>query len=149
MENNYYELITGEKYNTTAIYNNRLKDKLLVEELGLYEFGNKNLIFKTLFDTIIAIGYLRIVYGDHGAYIEFLKENIIWKEWECLRKNFGYYNKYYPIDGSDILLYYQLKHVKDLPNPPKGGFQGNRKDGYADYRIGRLYISAFDVKIGY
>jgi len=144
----YYKLKTGEDCNSTAIYLNRIKDKSFVDEfLGLYEFGNKEKLIKTKFNSIIAKGYLRILYGDHGAYLEFLREHIIWKEFECVRKNVGYYDKWYTIDGSNILLYYQIKDVKKLPNPPKGGFNGNRLDGYADYRVGRIYISVLDIKV--
>ena len=144
----YYTLKTGEPCISTAIYQNRFKDKLFVSEfLGLNEFGDSKIQIKTNFNTVIANGYLRVLYGDHGAYIEFLREHIKWNEFECVRKNFGYYDKWYTVDGSNILLYYQIKDVKKLANPPKGGFNGNRKEGYADYRVGRIYISVLDVKI--
>jgi hypothetical protein len=144
----YYNLKTSENCVTTAIYENRIKDKLFVEDfLGLNEFGNSYTLFKTYFDTIIAKGFLRVLYGDHGAYVEFLREHINWNEFECNRKNIGYYDKWYTLDGSNILLYYQTKNVKNLPNPPIGGFNGNRKEGYADYRVGRIYISVKDIKV--
>jgi hypothetical protein len=143
----YYTNKTSENCISTAIYPNRIKEKEFIEKyVGLSEFGNYNTLFKTKFGTIVAQGYLRIVYGDHGAYVEFLRENIKWEEFECERKNFGYYDKYYSIDGSEILLYYQLRNVKNLPNPPKPGFIGNRVEGYADYRVGRIYISVYDLE---
>jgi len=40
-------------------------------------------------------------------------------------------------------------HVKNIPNPPKGKYScnHNRVDGYADYKIGRFYISPYDLVI--
>jgi len=144
----YYTLKTGEDPITTAIYNNRINQKLFLEEfLGLKEFGDSNKVIKTCFNTDIAKGYLRVLYGDHGPYLEFFRDHIYWNEFNCVRKNLGYYDKWYSADGSNVLLYYQIKSVKNLPNPPIGGFNGNRKEGYADYRVGRIYISALDVKV--
>lgn len=63
---------------STAIYENRIEDKKELEEkLHLQEEGNKNIKFFTKNGEIIANGYKRIVYGDHGPYIEFEKENIV------------------------------------------------------------------------
>lgn len=56
----YYTLKTGEDPITTAIYNNRINQKLFLEEfLGLKEFGDSNKVIKTCFNTDIAKGYLR------------------------------------------------------------------------------------------
>lgn len=145
-----YENRTLEIFNTTAIYPNRIIQKRLVERLydKLVESGSSDLIIRTS-NINLCIGYIRIVYGDHGPYFEFLKENILFDNWQLTRKNIGYYNKYYAVDGSGIMLYEQLKSVINLKNPPKGkySYNGNRKDGYADYRIGRFYISVLDEKI--
>ena len=141
----YYESITGEFFTSTAIYPNRSEDKKDVErKYKLSEKGSNNVLFYTPTKKLIARGYLRIVYGDHGPYVEFLKQNIKWNRWRCVRFGTGYYDKYYPFDGSDVLLYYQRYDVKHLKNPPSG-FQGNREEGYADYRIGRMYISPYDL----
>ena len=137
---------------TTAIYENRIKDKKEIYSQFwpfIAEFGDPKVIFKTINDYIICEGYNRIVFGDHGPYIEFLKENIYFDNWICKRKGTGYYDKYYPIDKTNILLYAQRKDVKNLPNPPKGkrSFQGNRKEGYADYVVGRYYISPYEPQL--
>ena len=133
--------------NTTAIYENRIRDrKELFANIPLNEFGDNDVVFETVNGLVICIGYNRIVFGDHGPYIEFLDENILPDYWHCERSNIGYYDKYYPIDKSSILLYGQRASVKDLPNPPKGprSFNGNRKEGYADYIVGRYYISPYE-----
>jgi hypothetical protein len=142
----YYESITKEKLKPTAIYPNRIYDKQVVEEkYKISEDGNDYTLFYTPTKKLIARGYLRIVYGDHGPYIEFLKENIKWQKWRCTRFGIGYYDEYYPFDGSNVLLYFQRYDVKHLKNPPKNGFQGNREEGYADYRVDRIYISPYDL----
>jgi len=146
----YYEQQTGEPFTTTAIYPNRIKNKEDLEAItDLVESGSEQFSFKTKKGTIIAEGYLRIVHGDHGPYTEHLQEHILWDNLLCERKGVGYYNKWYPKDGSRVLIYDQIKTVNSLPNPPPGkmSYKGNRKEGYADYRIGRVYISPYDVLI--
>lgn len=135
---------------STAIYPNRILDKKEVEsKFSLDEFGSPNKIFKTMNGLILSEGFERIVYGDHGPYIEFTIENIVWDSWKCFRKNIGYYNIYFPIDGTKIQLYFQRKDVKNLTNPPQGirSFYGNREEGYADYIVGKCYISPFEINL--
>jgi len=147
----YYEEKTGELFKTTAIYPNRIKDKQELESIcDLKEDGKPDIEFLTKDKkTPLAQGYIRIVYGDHGPYCEMLKDNIIWKSWRTIRTDIGYYNIYNPIDGSNIVLYDQRAPVINLKNPPKGprSFKGNRKEGYADYRVGRLYLNPYDILI--
>lgn len=145
---NYYEEKTREKFRTTAIYSNRIYDKKVVEQIiKLNEVGNSYTRFYSKEKTLIAIGYLRIVYGDHGPYLEFLHEHIEWSQWYCKRKKIGYYNKWFAVDQSGLMLYEQIKDVKLLRNPPPGlfSFNGNRSEGYADYRIGRYYLGIYDI----
>lgn len=137
-------------FKTTAIYENRIKDKkALLSSIPLNEFGDNDVYFLSIFNTLLCKGFNRIVFGDHGPYIEFLKEHIIFDNWISKRNGIGYYDKYYPIDNSSILLYAQRKDVSNLPNPPKGkySFNGNRKEGYADYIVGRYYISPYEPKL--
>jgi hypothetical protein len=139
----YYEELTKEVFRTTAIYPNRIKDKAELESLSdLKEDGRPDIEFLTKDKKIpLAHGYIRIVYGDHSPYIELLKDQIYWKFWNCVRLDIGYYNIWNPIDGSNVTLYDQRVLVTNLKNPPKGprSFKGNRKEGYADYRVDRLY----------
>lgn len=135
---------------STAIYPNRLSDKKEVETtFSLNEFGNHEKLFKTSEGLLVAEGFERIVYGDHGPYIEFFKEQIVWSSWQINRKNIGYYNIYFPTDGTKVQLYFQRRTVELLPNPPKGtrSFQGNRVDGYDDYIVGKCYISPFEMNL--
>jgi len=135
--------------NSTAIYPNRIKDKRRVEKIyGLDEFGNSLIEFKTK-SLLLAKGYRRIVYGDHGPYIEFFRNQIIFENWIQVRPSEPpfYYGILYPKDSSQIKLYDQVRDVKHLPNPPKGkySYKGNRKEGYADYKPGFLYVSPDEI----
>lgn len=145
----YYEEITGEPFVSTAIYLNRIKNKNDLESIcDLIESGSDKFQFKTKTGSLIAKGYLRIVYGDHAPYLEFCRDQIFWDNLECERENVGYYNKWYTKEGR-VLVYDQLRTVKNLPNPPTGKFsyKGNRKEGYADYRVGRVYVSPYEIMI--
>ena len=94
------------------------------------------------------MGYVRVVYGDHGPYIEFKRSMVQMK----LIKKFdrevspdAYYEWLLPSDGSDMKIYDQRRDVKNLKNPPKGGFRGNRSEGYADYKVGMIYVNPFEI----
>lgn len=137
--------------NTTAIYQNRQIDKNKVEQLlGLPEFGNEETFFYTSNCTVFAKGYVRIVYGDHGPYVEFRKDQIFCE----LIKKFGdkelppkaFYEWLIPLDGSNMKVYDQRRTVLNLKNPPPGGFNGNRQEGYADYIVGMIYVSPWELR---
>jgi hypothetical protein len=141
----------GEEVNppeTTAIYPNRIKDKARVEAMGFPEFGS-DMKLRTRSGTLISRGYVRVVYGDHGPYIEMLRGQVNWEAFECERKGKGYYDKWFSKDASHIMLYDQKRDVGHLPNPPAGkySYRGYRTEGYADYRVGRAYVDPEDVVI--
>jgi hypothetical protein len=94
----------------------------------------------------------RVVYGDHGPYIEFDKHHILLP----LYSRFGdalpslpdpdtskYYYWLHPKGFPQTKVYWQIKPVTDMPNAPrrvddkKSDF--NRKEGYADYIRGMFY----------
>lgn len=134
---------------TTAIYPNRVADKQKVEaQKGWREHGDETTEFFTPRGTLFARGYVRIVYGDHGPYIEFQREHIrIGLEPKCrtpLPKH-CFYEWLIPVDGSNIKVYDQKRDVRKLRNPPAGGFCGDRKEGYADYRVGFVYVSPHEL----
>lgn len=138
---------------TTAIYPNRVSDKAKVERLlALPEFpGSTPVVFKTPKDSVFAHGYNRIVYGDHGPYVEFRRSDICC----ALKQKFGrralpadaYYEWLEPCDGSGIKVYDQKRDVKGVKNAPAGGFSGNRAEGYADYVPGMIYVSPWELVI--
>lgn len=149
-------------FQTTAIYPNRLEDKEALEkEIGLSEEGNDNTEF---YDGGILLfkGYDRIVYGDHGPYIEFSLQHIKCKLFSKFSNSVDYKNlpdenyKYYyfwllPKDKPHIKVYLQIKTVHNLPNAPrredgkKSNF--NRPEGYADYKRGFFYVDPYSLEV--
>lgn len=150
-------------FKSTAIYPNRVADKIQLEQkLNIQEQGNNDTEFYTETGELFAKGYERIVYGDHGPYIEFTKEQIKTK----LRSRFGnedldrlpdeYEYKYYyvwlsPENVASLKVYWQVKTVEGLPNAPKRDdgkpSKFNRKEGYANYKRGFYYVNPYDLSV--
>ena len=147
-------------FQSTAIYDNRLEDKRELEErLGLREEGDNDTEFMLPNDYIFAIGYERIVYGDHGPYIEFDRKHLKGQMFSKFGNMIDYNNlpgldhKYYyfwlyPRGYEDIKIYLQIKPVSNLPNAPKRAdgkpSAFNRAEGYADYKRGYFYVSPYE-----
>ena len=147
----YYESETGEAWKTTVDSENRRRDKARIEsQSGLSEQGNSDTEFRSG-RILLAKGYLRIVYGDHGPYIEFLPKHMIRENWKrsVTKGPQAWYDECQPVDGSSCKLYVQKRDVKRLANPPRGKYScnNNRAEGYADYRVGRLYVSPDEVLV--
>jgi hypothetical protein len=137
-------------FQTTAIYENRIRDKKeLLSLIPMSEIGDESIKFSSHKDNILCCGYNRIVFGDHGPYIEFSENHINLDNWKIERSGYGYYDKFYPKDESCILMYRQRKTVRNLKNPPKSSrsFNGNREEGYADYIVGKYYISPYSKNL--
>lgn len=147
---------------STAIYPNRIEDKELLEKtLNLSEQGNDSTKFG-LNDKILFVGYDRIVYGDHGPYLEFSLKHIKCTLYSRFQNSFDYdnlpsedYQYYYlwlyPSGFYNIKVYLQIKPVSNLPNAPKRDdgkkSKFNRKEGYADYKRGYFYIDPYQLKV--
>ena len=145
--------------NSTAIYENRIDDKNILEsKLFLSEFGNDSKLFYLPDGKIFAEGYVRIVYGDHGPYLEFNKNQIKCKLYSKFNNvsdfdnlpdlNFKYYYYWlFPRGNENIKVYLQIKPVTNLANAPKridnkkSNF--NRIEGYADYKRGMYYVDPY------
>lgn len=83
----------------------------------------------------LATGYLRVVIGKRGPYVEFSNNQIIWenfivpeKEKYRLTNAVVYYDEYRSKDPLFVKLYLQKRPVT-----------------YADYKVGLCYISPFDL----
>lgn len=144
---------------TTAIYPNRVEDKEELESiLDIPEEGDSTTNFYLPNGNLFATGYVRIVYGDHGPYLEFSKENIKIALTSRFGNKIDYDNlpgddfKYYyfwlqPDGNPDIKVYLQIKPVINLPNAPRRAdgkpSAFNRKEGYADYKRGFIYVDPY------
>lgn len=147
-------------FQSTAIYPNRLEDKQELEsKLYISEQGNDSTEFYLPDNSLLSKGYERIVYGDHGPYLEFKREHLKCKMFSKFGNvidygnlpnlNFKYYYFWlYPQNFEQIKIYLQIKTVSNLPNAPKrtDGKKSdfNRTEGYADYKRGYFYISPYE-----
>lgn len=132
---------------STADSPNRLRDRARVErDFNLPEFGDPNRKFFSPSGELIARGFNRMVYGDHGPYIEFTKNQIdltrLNKDEQRVEKlPKRRFDLWYSSDGY-VKAYDQIRDVSDRPNPPRGKYacSNDRADGYADYRPGFVYV---------
>lgn len=173
------KVANGDPFQTLA----RLQDQRRVQDtLGLKEVGNDTTIFRaresnglssTLHGShgpIIARGYVRVIYGDHGPYIEFNEHQVNWQAWPHFfdKSHYGnlrFYDEYFTVksneemerrwweEGSNskeglLMLYAQTKSVDNQPWAPGSSTNAEkalrkaRSSGYADYRAGFYYVAA-------
>ena len=128
---------------------NRERDRSRIQKQhNLTEKGSQNYIFYDYNGQVLATGYERIVYGDHSPYIEFTLDQINWDNFvhHKIKGPASYYHEHYNQDKT-VMLYHQFKTVENLANPPEGKYavNNNRTEGYADYRIGRLYLDPDNI----
>jgi hypothetical protein len=117
--------LLGGRMGEIMNYEARLLISLTSNIIDLYTKSNLKII----------TGYRRIVIGERGPYIEFDKKDLIFnnfyipedKKYKLSLKN-CYYIEYRSIDESFVKLYFQKRSVN-----------------YADYLIGKYYISPFDL----
>jgi len=100
---------------------------------------------------VIATGYVRVMFGDHGPYLECNWGQVhhagLWKENRAGRK--GKYYELWRSHPCQVKWYEQLREVRGKPNPPGGRWSvcQNRPEGYADYRVGKWYVSMDEVDV--
>jgi hypothetical protein len=135
-------------YSTVNRSNRELDRARIQEQHNLPEQGSQNYIFYDHNGQVLATGYERVVYGDHSPYIEFTPDQINWANFvhHKIKGPASYYHEHYNQDKT-VMLYHQFKTVENLPNPPEGKYavNNNRPEGYAEYRIGRLYLDPDDI----
>ena len=113
--------------------------------LGLAEFGDAlTEFYSTSSGLPVGRGYDRIVYGDHGPYVEFSAHQLCWSTFPGFveKPEMSFFDEYYTADGL-TMLYAQKRTVVNKPNPPSGPWsaQNNRPEGYANYLIGKFYLA--------
>ena len=133
----------GRDISTVDSWNRRRDRDRIERRWGLPEFPERGVQYTFWAEgQVVAQGYNRVVYGDHGPYLEFLEGMI---QLDPVRRGIparkgrwfdSYYSKY-----RSVMVYGQTATVG--PSPPKGKWSVDHKrpEGYADYRIGRYYIS--------
>lgn len=98
---------------------------------------------------LLAVGYRRILLGDHGPYFELERSQVVLENFAAeTPKQLVHYVERYSHEGAK--LYEQTRTVADRPNPPKEGrywHANNRAEGYADYVVGRYYLSCDQVRV--
>ena len=131
---NYKKLPNGLSEEVRNKYLESLSSEFYDPDEGQYDIN-----MFTLEGTAIAKGYDRVVIGDYGAFIEIdekdmLLENIKIRRGQEYRYEERYKTcKYYWLtakDDSDIKIYHQKGTVS-----------------YADYLIGKFYVSPYEVVI--
>jgi hypothetical protein len=107
----------------------KFADRLLINA----EHG-ADLNFFSMSGTHLARGYLRVVIGKRGPYVEFSRDQIDWDAFSVpqyakyrLTNNVVFYDEYRSV-MDDVKLYLQKHPV-----------------AYADYKVGLCYISPFDL----
>jgi len=91
--------------------------------------------FYTADNTLVATGYVQVVIGQRGPYIEFEGDHLVGDNitvlaehaWRLNSKN-CYYIELHSNDEASVKIYYQTKTVD-----------------YADYRVNYYYISPFEL----
>ncbi|CAK8992128.1 Polyphosphoinositide phosphatase [Durusdinium trenchii] len=126
-------------------HRDRAKSSRVENSLGLAEFGDAWTEFYSSINGLpVARGYDRIVYGDHGPYVEFSSHQLCWSTFPVFveKPEMSFFDEYYTLEGS-TMLYAQKRTVVNKPNPPCGPWsaQNNRPEGYANYLIGKFYLA--------
>jgi hypothetical protein len=150
---------------TTAIYQNRIEDKEVLERfMKLPEEGSKDIELWIPSGPLFSRGYERVVYGDHGPYLEFRKHHILLDllskqglniiklpdQNKCKIYYIGLYPVFNKKSFKNIKVYWQIKPVLDKPNAPRREDEKpscfNRVEGYADYKRGMYYINPYKLE---
>lgn len=140
---------SGTNRTSTADTWKRKVDKQKVEKrLRLAEFGTpgETIRIEDKQGELIATGYVRVLYGDHGAYVEIDPSEHLVSDYFTVFKRGEYYDVVRGVRGAKVSGYHQIKPVLDKPNPPPSGHGAssrNRSEGYADYMPNMYYV---DVK---
>lgn len=143
--------VVREEVASTADSANRKRDRRKVEaKLKLSEVGDDETVFSDgRSGERVAQGYVRVVYGDHGAYIECRPDQVVWEVFEPRNLTAEYYDLYRSVPSGRVHLYLQKHGVQNQPNPPQGrdSCKHHRSEGYADYQPGFVYISVKQVDV--
>jgi len=113
--------------------------KSFIKRLRVPLEGRDKLFLYSKSGTLLSTGYTRVVIGKRGPYVEFREPQIQIQNFKIpqleeyrVTNGVSYYIEYRSKDDSYVKLYFQKRIV-----------------AYADYKIGRYYISPFDLVMEY
>mmetsp|Transcript_162 Transcript_162/g.244 ORF Transcript_162/g.244 Transcript_162/m.244 type:complete len:350 (+) Transcript_162:104-1153(+) len=93
----------------------------------------------------VTTGYLRVLFGDNGPYLECLHDQVCWEAfvYHKVKGPARHYHEHVTASRR-LQIYEQFRGVGDEPNPPPGDWScdNNRPEGYAPYEPGRIYVPA-------
>ena len=102
----------------------------------------------------VAKGYRRIVYGDHGPYLEFDYDQIHWPSFERkIKSEKAYYDEAHSEDGK-VKHYSQTKMVGNCPNPPRGtpsalsAFEAREENVENEEKASAAHVAGMQMKMG-
>lgn len=115
-----------------------LEDSILIREdylsrLQIPVAGNNNTMFFTPSGTHVATGYIRVVVGDYGAYLEFSPDHLFMSKIEA---RFGQ-----TPDRPVKYIWMQSKDASQIKI-----YEQKRRVSYADYKPGLYYIAPQDLR---
>ena len=110
------------------------------ERLRIPVEGNDQNRFETSTGLHVATGYTRIVIGGRGPYIEFLPGQLIWENLHIPEEQ--KHRKGHSWEDQTNRVEWRTKDASRVKV-----YEQNRRVAYADYRIGLLYISPFDLVV--
>lgn len=95
----------------------------------------------------IGRGFVRLLLGDHGPYMELRGDHIVRSKLECESTTSFWFDLFRTTANTKV--YRQKKSVTSINPPQTGDWYTNnyRKGGYAGYVPGLWYIAADQVKI--
>ena len=102
--------------------------------------GNDHTRFETETGLHVATGYTQIVIGQRGPYIEFHRDNLVWDNLHMPEDK--RYKATHP--WKDRVYYFEWR-TNDEANVKV--YEQKRKVDYADYKVGLLYVSPFDLLV--
>mmetsp|Transcript_20778 Transcript_20778/g.37841 ORF Transcript_20778/g.37841 Transcript_20778/m.37841 type:complete len:349 (+) Transcript_20778:52-1098(+) len=138
---------TQEMTSTVHDLPNRERDRQRVLSRGLAERPGSSpvALWCPKLGVILASSYNRLLFGDHGPYVELLYHQIQWEHFVLhTLKGPHRHAHFHWTKGREVCIYEQYNGVHDEPNPPPGEWScsNNRPEGYAEYCPGRMYLPA-------